>query len=183
MGKHAPQPLLGLVVQGNDAWLAGARLPSCSWKIISPPGSRHRANARNALTGSAWYISTRRPTMASNNPRGAGNAHSSAATNSGSAAPLRLSRWRATSRAPAARSIPTTAPSSPTRPASSQLTSPLPQPTSSTRIPGPMPASTSRRVVKSAFASAMPCSFARRPVCRAKGHAHKTGLCYSHPPP
>jgi hypothetical protein len=110
------------------------------------------------------------------------------------ARPSSLARFRARASGAASRSIPATDPCSPTSSRQSSATSPLPQPTSSTRMPAEIPASTSSRRVKSDPMPVMrasikppippqsPSSHSAAPPCARDGPRHRGSARYRRRP-
>jgi hypothetical protein len=95
------------------------------------------------------------PTAASNWPCSGESAPRSLSTKATLELSISLARFRATASGRGSRSTPRTSPRSPTSCAIRKDTSPRPHPTSRTRIPPPMPASTSNRSVISPPRSAI----------------------------
>ena len=130
-----------------------------------PPGRRCLTSPRSIPLGSAWWWNTKRPTTKSN---GSSNTISAGlpSRNDTGALPRAAAVTRAAKTAAGAISVPTTLPDGPTRSAARKATSPVPLPTSSTRMPGAMPAARKYSSVAGPSSSA----------CRRKAFQFEIGM-------
>src|SRR5256885_553391 len=124
-----------------------------SWKAITPPGRTSCDKERKTATGSGRNIKMKRPTTASKGLL-LGIWETSDWVKVTLCRPASDTRALALAMERASRSTPTTSPEGLTSLATSMATSPTPEPISSTRWPGPMPAARKNRSVKGARSAA-----------------------------
>ena len=161
LGAESRERLVDPPADCSDAGVAGHSpnhragtaepIMSASRNAATPPGRRWDAALRTASAGSAWYISTNRPTKASNGPPSSCTSRKSPHTNSTLPSPASSARGRdclLVTLDPYHRPLGTHQASD-----RRKLTSPGPQPTSRTRIPAAIPARSSRRRVNGSCAA------------------------------